>query len=555
MKSLNLFAHLAACSLACSSFAQSAATPVPTERSVASAVFSSENQIAFKPHPAFQLRDSFSLEFRVLVGWDVNDLPDLPEEEGEGKDLSGGRAVISCNVDEVNTRYAVYIANDLQSISFYNGKDWAQADYAFKKDTWYHVAVVVHKGRTAFVIEGEPLAIEDIGAGTTSRNCDLFIGSSGGNKEQFVGAIGPVRLWDIALGYNEINALAATPALPADPALARHVVAHSDFSESGRSMSIPAQTSSIWSGMRYRLESPSISGTEWHWNVAEAATKAKAEDKLLFVYCTRVGGHDPVCDAVEGIALSSAWWKTASERVVPVLQTIAPGEDASMLGIPAGYCALLTPDGAVLQVFQAWNEDQFEIVLSRCTQYVKQWRSGTSVEDRALALAFELSRRNAPNAESQLAALRTEVGRGGTGEAAADAIEVAAAAIAHAKTIDAIYALQAKFVTKRGEHFKYGVPTIADDKKGWVEDLYAMQDEALLLYQEAVMPIGQYESLAIFATLAAGAAARYDDSDLLTDVLEFAAPIGAMVPFTGLELRAFIPIADETPSRAATRAK
>ncbi len=517
-------------------------TPPAIDAAASGGVFDSTTHITIKATDAatVQFTDTMTVDLHFLAAFD--------DKEGfadEPADPGAGRCLLSCGEDDRSVRYGVYLSGTLDSVTFYNGRDAAVFDYQFQKGVWYHLAVVVQNRKTAVLVDGEPIGVEDIGLGAVKQACPLFLGASRRDGENFFGYIRAVRFWQAALSWAEINMLRDQAGPPADPMLANRLVAYTRVTPERTDLvttSMPSNPVRAWQGKVHRLHAPFARAIAWQHDLAAAWDLADKEKKLLLVYTTRGDARDPVCDALENGPLVSDWFRAAANTFVPHLDVATGDAGLSALGLPAGSCALMSTAGILLRVFQPWSEDRLGELVANAALFVEPWSTGTSLDDRIGFLMYEASRRDLPaDGVAMLEALRQEIAGPDASPVAKSRLLVAEAEIQQRRHLAAIADLQARYWKAQEQAVRNG-RIVESGRPSWGDEVRNLQEEALELWATAPLPIEPNPALATFAVLCWKQAVEFGGPELREEVFEFVGPVAAMVPMAGLEVRSLIPL-------------
>ncbi len=519
-----------------------APTPQVIDAAASGGVFDSTTHISFKADDAtaVQFTDTMTVDLHFLAAFDDKaGFADEPSEPG------ASRCLLSCGEDDRSVRYGVYLAGTLDHIIFYNGRDAAVFDYGFQKGVWYHLAVVVQNRKTAVLVDGEPIGVEDIGLGTVKQQCPLFLGASRRDGENFFGYIRAVRFWQAALSWAEINMVRDHAGSPADPMLASRLVAYTRVTPERTDLvttSMPPNQVRSWQGKVHRLHAPFARAVAWQHDLAVAWDLADKERKLILVYTTRGDARDPVCDALENGPLVSDWFRAAANTFVPHLDVATGDAGLSALGLPAGSCALMTSAGILLRVFQPWSEDRLDEIVANAALFVDPWSIGSSLDDRSGFLMYEASRRDLPpDGVAMLEGLRQELTGPAASPVAKSRLQIAETEIQQRQHLAAIANLQARYWKSQEQAVRSG-RVVEGNRPSWGDEVRNLQEEALELWATAPLPIEPNPALATFAVLCWKQAVEFGGPELREEVFEFVGPVAAMVPMAGLEVRSMIPL-------------
>ncbi len=473
------------------------------------------------------------------------------KESGDDKDADdGSRCLLSMRYDDHTVHHAVYLGPQLEFIAFDNGVDQELFDYQFAQNAWYHLAVVVDGNKTAVVVNGEPIGVRDIGLGRAVQSV-LLVGATSQGRDNFFGAIGPIRYWDTSLSFDEVNWVKQRPGIADLPTLRPHVLAVSNFTDTVKTLEVPAALppeAAAAAAESFRRAAPFATAVDWRRDFEAAAVEAKTSGKLLAVYTT-IAGRDRLCQAMESGPLRSSWWKDVAQECVPVLEVArAP---TSARGLAAGSLTLLSAAGAVLWSFHPFDEEACRDGLLLAAQYDLHWRDGRSLDDRAGRVLFDLAGEQmvagvvpAP-VRAQLDGLIAEV-------AAAEASELARTRVAFATSMAEQWNHLGRIRALQDDYARAQAAAIQSNKEvragrpSWSERQRNMQREAFDLWATAPLRIEPMPELVRFATLLVGYALAPENAvdDILQDeLLEFARPYGEMVPMAGWEARSCIPLA------------
>ncbi len=473
------------------------------------------------------------------------------KESADAKDADdGSRCLLSMRYDDHAVHHAIYLGPQLEFVAFDNGVDQELFEYEFAQNTWYHLAVVVDGNKTAVVVNGEPIGVRDIGLGRAAQSV-LLVGATSQGRDNCFGAIGPIRYWDTALSFDEVNWVKQRPGIADLPTLRPHVLAISNFTDKVNTFDVPAAEppeEAAVAAESFRRAAPFATAVDWRRDFAAASAEASANGKLLAVYTT-IAGRDRLCQAMESGPLRSAWWKDVAQECVPVLE-VARGP-TSARGLAVGSLTLLSAAGAVLWSFHPWNEEACRDGLSLAAQYDLHWRDGRSLDDRAGRVLFDLASERMVDGvvpapvRAQLDGLIAEV-------AASEATELARTRVAFATSLaeqwhhlGKVRALQDDYTRAQAAAIQSN-KGVANGRLSWPEQQRNMQRAAFDLWATAPLPFEPMPELVRFATLLVAYALAPENAvdDLLQDeLLEFARPFSEMVPMAGWETRSCIPLA------------
>ena len=138
------------------------------------------------------------------------------------------------------THYGVYITADRQAVGLYDGQRLATVPFDFTDGAYHHVALVTKGPRTQVTIDGSAVGTINLGYGK-ARGQPFSVGSSNGTADYFIGAVWALRIWNRALTKVALEELASDVGPPAaDHPFASALVAHSNFTDAGIDVTIPA---------------------------------------------------------------------------------------------------------------------------------------------------------------------------------------------------------------------------------------------------------------------------------------------------------------------------
>ncbi len=169
-----------------------------------------------------------------VIAQDQQYVPDVLELDGqttlefpadESLDLSGGSTiefwvqpdwnaapafdpVVLSYVGDEGASYLVTVLRDRDGIGVMSGDQYEVAPFNFTDGRMHHVALINYGTETEVLVNDElvevlPFAIQSLPAS------GLFIGTSDGENDQFLGAIAAVRLWGVPLDADTVVEWAA----------------------------------------------------------------------------------------------------------------------------------------------------------------------------------------------------------------------------------------------------------------------------------------------------------------------------------------------------------
>ncbi len=145
--------------------------------------FTASSDLAFPSHTAFALTEQATVEMWVASGW--QDDPDYDP-------------VLLYHASEDEHLYVLSMLGDQSGLSLQAGESVDELPFSFSDGRLHHVVLINLGDGVALMVDGQILGRFNInlptGSGSTFR-----LGSAPGPGASFVGAIGGLRIWDIAV--------------------------------------------------------------------------------------------------------------------------------------------------------------------------------------------------------------------------------------------------------------------------------------------------------------------------------------------------------------------
>lgn len=139
--------------------------------------------LAFDANPALEPAEQATLEFWVQAGWD--------------SDLGYDPVVVS-SAGPSGAAYLVAIQRERDGLTLSSGDQLDTAPFDFSDGKLHHVALVDYGDTTTLIIDQKPIADLEVDLQPVPSE-GLYVGTARGGDDAFTGAIGGLRLWDVAV--------------------------------------------------------------------------------------------------------------------------------------------------------------------------------------------------------------------------------------------------------------------------------------------------------------------------------------------------------------------
>ena len=195
-------------------------------------VLEGDSALAYDAQEYFDLPREGTIEVWVAALWEADPgyAPCVLSSASASPSSGGGGG----------THYGVYITPDRQAVGLYDGQRLATVAFDFTDGAYHHVALVTKGPRTQVIIDGNPAGTINLGYGK-ARGQPFSVGSSNGEADLFIGAVWALRIWNRALtrvALEELSQNVGPP--PGEHPFASALVAHSNFTDAGSDITIPA---------------------------------------------------------------------------------------------------------------------------------------------------------------------------------------------------------------------------------------------------------------------------------------------------------------------------
>ena len=152
------------------------------------AEFGADTALSFAGHPAFNMGEGGTIEFWVGPDW----------ESDPGYD-----PVVLSSDAEHNLSYVFSMLGDKSGFAVQTDDEIGEVDFDFGDGAMHHVAVVILNESIVVMVDGQPL--DELSFTLPNEDpVQLYVGSINGEALPFVGAIGGLRFWDVALEQDEL---------------------------------------------------------------------------------------------------------------------------------------------------------------------------------------------------------------------------------------------------------------------------------------------------------------------------------------------------------------
>ncbi len=144
--------------------------------------------LAFEPDDRLAPAEQSTIEFWVKPGW--QDAPDFDP-------------VVLSNAGEEGASYLVAIQRERDGLAVTSGEQTDVVPFDFSDGEAHHVALIDLGGPAVVLVDGELAGELDLTLQALPSE-GFYIGSAYGEEDGFVGAIGGIRIWDVAVTADDL---------------------------------------------------------------------------------------------------------------------------------------------------------------------------------------------------------------------------------------------------------------------------------------------------------------------------------------------------------------
>ena len=145
--------------------------------------FTASSDLEFPSHAAFALAEQATVEMWVASGW--QDDPDYDP-------------VLLYHASDARHLYVLSMLGDRSGLSLQTGEVVDELPFSFSDGRLHHVALINLSSSVALMVDGQIVGRFNITFPTESGST-FRLGSAPGPSASFLGAIGGLRIWDIAV--------------------------------------------------------------------------------------------------------------------------------------------------------------------------------------------------------------------------------------------------------------------------------------------------------------------------------------------------------------------
>ncbi|WP_114521851.1 LamG domain-containing protein [Altererythrobacter sp. ZODW24] len=146
--------------------------------------------LAFDANPALEPAEQATLEFWVQAAWDSD---------------PGYDPVVVSSAGAEGPAYLVAIQRERDGVTLASGDQLDSAPFDFSDGKLHHVALVDYGNTTTLMIDQKAIAELQVDLQPVPSE-GLYIGTARGGDDAFTGAIGGLRLWNVAVDPANLGA-------------------------------------------------------------------------------------------------------------------------------------------------------------------------------------------------------------------------------------------------------------------------------------------------------------------------------------------------------------